>query len=156
MLLIFLISIANANINMLTYDNPGTYKLMSSDYEFSAEIIVEIWGAGGGGCSYYGGSGGSYIKALIKTFNQTFNLVVGKGGKGGSLCLGTDGESSVFSNDKFAYLTAGGGRTGPESSTMIISPDVIVYKKNQDNRVCRLLAIWVNILLELVEEVMVL
>lgn len=79
----------DANIGTITFDTPGNYQLTPADYHYSPQIIVEMWGAGGGGCSGdcgIGGGSGAYIKATINTNLETFNLTIGLGGKGGDGC----------------------------------------------------------------------
>ena len=79
-------TVTQARITMITFDTPGNYQLTPQDYQYSPQIIVEMWGAGGGGCSGdcgIGGGSGAYIKATINTNLETFNLTVGLGGKGG-------------------------------------------------------------------------
>jgi len=64
---ILLVCVVNAEINMLSYDIPGAYILTPNDYGNASSMIVELWGAGGGGSSRcfgggsdYAGGGGSY------------------------------------------------------------------------------------------------
>ena len=70
----------------LTFDQPGEYQLTPEMYNFADEITVELWGAGGGGCSGdcgIGGGSGAYIKATLNTNLESFYLIVGASGKGG-------------------------------------------------------------------------
>jgi hypothetical protein len=64
---------------MLTYDTPGTYTLTPNDYNNADQLLVEIWGAGGGGSFGYGGGSGSYIKALVIPNLLSFNIIIGTG-----------------------------------------------------------------------------
>lgn len=112
-----LLTIVNGKINVISYDMPGTYQLSPKDYGYAEEIIVELWGAGGGGDGCIcagggGGGGGAYIKALVKTDQQIFNMLIGKGGYGGSgsygYCkYGSNGNSTSLIGKKI-NLTAGG------------------------------------------------
>jgi hypothetical protein len=99
MWLLLLPLLVSANIETITFSNPGNYQLTPQDYHYSSQIIVEMWGAGGGGCSAdcgIGGGSGAYIKATINTNLETFNLTVGLGGKGGD-------ELSYSLNTYYAY-----------------------------------------------------
>lgn len=93
---------------MLTYNEPNTYKLTPVDYKYCSELIVEIWGAGGGGSTdgINGGGGGSYIKASVKTDNKTFTIEVGKGGLQNAI----GGNSSFCTDNDDVKLIAGGGQ----------------------------------------------
>jgi hypothetical protein len=133
-LIILLITSVFADLRIRTFDQPGNYVLSPEDYGYASQIIVELWGAGGGGCSGncgIGGGSGAYIKAKVYTLNQSFNITVGLGGKGGdgyveyfyppsyhptiwganSTFSGNDGEDTIFlSND--VNLIVGGGKKG--------------------------------------------
>lgn len=122
----------------LTFDRPGKHQLTPEMYNFADEITVEMWGAGGGGCSGtcgIGGGSGAYIKAKIETLQQTFDLSVGLGGQGGMgmkvnykgdyksdydpmLAQGVNGgDSSVIGTN--TKLIAGGGYQGNHSCTQL-------------------------------------
>ena len=134
-ILSLLILQVSANIVTITLDTPGSYQLTPEDYQYSPQIIVEMWGAGGGGCSGncgIGGGSGAYIKATINTNLETFNLTIGVGGKGGDgvqiVCYtfggcsypwyvnsinysGYSGTDTVISSNR-NHLIAGGGMEG--------------------------------------------
>jgi uncharacterized repeat protein (TIGR02543 family) len=78
-----------------TYNNTQVYTYTGSDQTFTVpsditgtkEILVEVWGAGGGGTHQYygpdyGGGAGGYTKATISTATseEVLTLKVGKGG----------------------------------------------------------------------------
>jgi hypothetical protein len=115
--LLFFVDHVNSVIDVLVYNIPGMYVLIPNDYQHAKELIVEIWGAGGGGgasniVGNYGGGGGSYIKALIKTNQQSFNVAIGSGGIGGNYdngYMGQNGTPSYFINNINIQLIAGGG-----------------------------------------------
>lgn len=78
------------------------------------EIMVELWGAGGGGSTNYGGGAGAYVKFKRNvTPGATLNFNVGERGFGKTnLVEATDGGDTTFpinaSNDNYA----GGGQSG--------------------------------------------
>ncbi|XWV26027.1 putative orfan [Tupanvirus soda lake] len=121
-LFVALIGFCMARTSMLTYQTPGTYLLKPENYSYSDTVIFELWGAGAGGgdpepkpcirCG--GGGGGSYLKAFIKTNNQTFNITVGSGGYGGR------GDFKFFGNNSKHYQGIGGSNG---ESTIVINLD---------------------------------
>ncbi|XWV24785.1 putative ORFan [Tupanvirus deep ocean] len=121
-LLVTLFGYCMANISMLTYQTPGTYLLKPEDYYYSDTIIFELWGGGAGGgnpepkpcTSCGGGGGGSYLKAFVKTNNQTFNITIGAGGSGGR------GDYKIFGSNNTDYQGTSGSHG---ESTMVISLD---------------------------------
>jgi hypothetical protein len=126
LILLLLICYIKTDIKIKKYSEPGNYVLTPEMYENATEMIVEVWGAGGGGCSFkcaIGGGSGSYIKASVMTNGETYNIKVGKGGQGGigdminyfqfnyTAHSGLDGEESYFISNN-VNLTAGGGYRG--------------------------------------------
>jgi len=112
------------------YDEPG-------DYEFKvpegvSELTVAVYGAGGGGYSYYstsavfasGGGGGGYATAQIGVVPEDiYDIVVGNGAegvlKGGGDYEPDDApmaEQSSFSLDGLDFIIAYGGRSGTHVS----------------------------------------
>lgn len=108
-ILILFVSLTYGNIYMKSYTKAGNYLITKEDYSYSDTIIIEMWGAGGGGANpcyetglTRGGGGGSYLKAWIKTKLLSFNMTVGKGGKGG-FC-----EYIFYSLDNVTYNSTNG------------------------------------------------
>lgn len=110
----------------------GNYILFPYDYSYATHIVVEMWGGGGAGNSYngHGGASGGYVKVIIPTRQQVFNITVGRGGtpttasikcqqdqQSGTLfpfsccSVPNDGENTVFQSSD-VELVAGGGRWG--------------------------------------------
>lgn len=118
LIILLIIIIVSGEINFISYDTPGLYTLTSKDYGYANKIIVELWGGGGGGdgCICVGGGGaggGAYIKAIIETKQRNFNLIVGKGGNGGSgsnnNCKDSTNGNFTSLNSEYLNLTVGGG-----------------------------------------------
>lgn len=153
---LLLVASVTANIGVITFDTPGNYQLNPQDYHYSPQIIVEMWGAGGGGCSGdcgIGGGSGAYIKATINTNLETFNLTIGLGGKGGSACEvrtsnyynlpwytgtnderykylnGFNGTDTIITSD-IHNLIAGGGRNGNFSTIIYVNRNRVIDKFN--------------------------
>lgn len=132
MLLLLLPLLVTANINVITFDTPGNYQLTPVDYQYSPQIIVEMWGAGGGGCSGdcgIGGGSGAYIKATINTNLETFNLTIGLGGKGGNACdatsnMGYDLPWYIGRNNEPRYRNLS-GLNGTDTILMSTSNNII-------------------------------
>jgi uncharacterized repeat protein (TIGR02543 family) len=127
------------------YNNTQSYDYTGADQTFTVpnditgtkEILVEIWGAGGGGTvAYYGldygGGAGGYTKATISTATagETLTIKVGKGGTvktttseyGGAGVGGNTsglegssggGYSGVFANTTPLAISGGGGGASP-------------------------------------------
>jgi hypothetical protein len=86
-------------------------------------VNVEVWGAGGGGgyagCNLGGGGGGGggsggYTKIVLDVSpGQTFSVVIGMGGTGGTPSTGgTAGTESRVTTGVLPPITAGGGQAG--------------------------------------------
>lgn len=96
-------------------------------------LLVEMWGAGGGGSGAFGppcggiflnlpngdggggaGSGG-YTRAVVSVIpGATYNVVVGSGGAGGAFCTNGNpgGASQIVDNTSNVLVSAGGGAAG--------------------------------------------
>lgn len=74
-------------------------------------ILIEVWGAGGGGDIYGGGAGGTYIAApFTVTPGLAITYTVGSGGSpAGTASAGDGGPSSVQVGSSSISLTADGG-----------------------------------------------
>jgi hypothetical protein len=117
---------ANQTVN--TYDSTTSWTCPASGV---SSVKVECWGGGGGGyCGAYGGAGkqggtggggGEYARENVipVTANQTYNIIIGGGGPGGTAALGPgqNGGSTSFTGDGNAQCLAHGGQGGPSTST---------------------------------------
>ena len=94
--------------NMQVFSNEGTYNWNVPTGV--NKIMVEVWGAGGGGSQNCGGSGGGYGKEIISVLsNQTFTITVGAGGAPGTQgTQGVVGGTTSFGS----LLSASGGGGG--------------------------------------------
>jgi hypothetical protein len=75
--------------NMQVYSTPGTYSWTCP--VGVTKILIELWGAGGGGYAL-GGGGGGYGKSIINVSPLTnYSIIVGSGGanNGGNSSFGT-------------------------------------------------------------------
>lgn len=74
------------------------------------KILVEVWGAGGGGNVLAGGGAGSYIKAHFTVTPGSFvNYSTGDGGAGAVATTATSGTNSICTVG-VVTITAGGGQ----------------------------------------------
>jgi hypothetical protein len=74
------------------------------------KILVEVWGAGGGGNVLAGGGAGGYIKAHFTVApGDVINYTTGDGGAGAISASATNGTNSVCTAGAVS-LTAGGGQ----------------------------------------------
>lgn len=74
------------------------------------KILVEVWGAGGGGCVLAGGGAGGYVKAHFNVNpGDVINYSTGDGGAGAVSASATSGSISVCIVGA-VNLTAGGGQ----------------------------------------------
>lgn len=118
--LTFLFNIVNA-INIIKL-NTGFHLIKPEDYNYNKQIIVEMWGGGASGnaCNGNGGGSGGYIKAILNTNNDYFNITVGSGGDNNYniyndfidnyiLNKNSNGSSTIIMNN-YVYLSAGGGQ----------------------------------------------
>jgi hypothetical protein len=73
------------------------------------KILVEVWGAGGGGCTLAGGGAGGYIKAHFTVSpGSVVNYTTGDGGAGALAVTATNGTSSVCTVGSVSITAAGG------------------------------------------------
>lgn len=98
------------------------------------EIMVEMWGAGGGGSINFGGGGGAYMKIKkVVTPGQVLTFNIGEGGLGiNSGIAATAGGATTFPSNH----SAGGGsagNTGLGGNATIINADAIsqIRKRGQ-------------------------
>jgi hypothetical protein len=123
---------------MLTYDTPQSFVLTPSMYQYADSFIIEMWGGGGaGGCQCWchgtiGGGSGSYIKALIHTYQNNFNVTVGYGGN--RTRYDTDGGNGGYtqiSNTNIDLIAEGGYNNGTAGKVLssIINNDDIIYMR---------------------------
>jgi uncharacterized repeat protein (TIGR02543 family) len=114
-----------------TYNNTQVYTYTGADQTFTVpnditgtkEILVEVWGAGGGGTvAYYGpdygGGAGGYTKATISTATAGDQLTL-KVGKGGTVRTTTSayGGAGVGGNTSGLEGSSGGGYSGVFAGT---------------------------------------
>lgn len=92
----------------VVYTSSGNFQV-PSDVSF---VHVELWGAGGGGNVYYGGSGGSFYSAILPvTPGELIPVTVGTGGVGTvTTNVAQDGSQTTFKG-----IIAIGGGGGHES-----------------------------------------
>lgn len=100
-----------------------------------SKVMIEAWGAGGGGARSYtsegllysgqGGGGGAYTKKIIKVEpDKKFNLTIGKGGRGSksrnlfSIDPGGDGGGTTVEYDGAIVIMSGGGKGGGDSNSL--------------------------------------
>lgn len=115
-------------VNMKMYST-GFYTIKPIDYNYSKNVIIELWGAGGGGCTCviddgfntkynFGGGSGGYIKASIETNQSTINIIVGEGMNGVetsnicSLINNPNGYTTLKIDNKVLFSAGGGGACG--------------------------------------------
>jgi hypothetical protein len=132
-----------------SYENPGSYTFNFSDAKPNSPAEIEVYALGGGGGGQggayntglssfegTGGGGGGGAAAYMKLTNVTeqvfFNIVVGRGGSGGSYTGGglldgaesgspgtNGGETSVSWASQSIKLSAEGGTGGGGSGTLV-------------------------------------
>jgi hypothetical protein len=76
------------------------------------KILVEVWGAGGGGAFGGGGASGMYTRSIINVNpNDGVSVLVGLGGQGAQTTGGTaaDGDASAVVVTPNSYVALGGG-----------------------------------------------
>ncbi len=103
--------------NFQVFDASGTWTVPSG----ITKILVEVWGAGGGGGAAgspawggTGGGGGAYGKGIFSvTPGASFTVTVSTGGTGGALTGGNGGNGGTSS---FGALISAGGGTGGSGS----------------------------------------
>jgi len=119
--------ITTSGLQMLSFFEPGSHILTPEDYQYSDTLLIEIWGAGGGAnpCREWvslcaGGGSGAYVKAHMKANNLTFNITVGKGGKGGY------GDYLYFPENSTSISTGHEGFPGENTYIQSTDPDISV------------------------------
>ncbi len=127
--------------NCLVFSYTGTDQqfTLPSDIDTSKGVLVEAWGAGGGGSiAYYGdpgGGAGGYSKATLTTptAGEVLKIVVGQGGlvrdqtpqyggggpggEGGQVGSSGGGYSGVFTGTTPLLISGAGGGASPGSGT---------------------------------------
>ena len=127
------------NCKIFSYTGADQTFTIPSDIDTSKGILVEVWGAGGGGSvAYYndpsGGAGG-FSKATLTTptIGEALKIVVGEGGLvrdqtvqyggggigglGGEVGSSGGGYSGIFSGTTPLVISGGGGGTSPGSAS---------------------------------------
>lgn len=127
------------NCKIFSYTGADQTFTIPSDIDTSKGILVEVWGAGGGGSvAYYndpsGGAGG-FSKATLTTptIGEALKIVVGEGGLvrdqtvqyggggigglGGQVGSSGGGYSGIFSGTTPLVISGGGGGTSPGSAS---------------------------------------
>lgn len=78
-------------------------KLNSND-----TLVIKTSGGGGGGGIFYGHSSIGYNETNQLVIGETYNVNIGKGGKGGNDSNGEDGKSTTFGNSVWQTIVSGG------------------------------------------------
>lgn len=127
------------NCRVFTYTGSDQQFTLPSDIDASKGVLVEAWGAGGGGSiAYYGdpgGGAGGYSKATLTTptAGEVLKIVVGQGGlvrdqsvkyggggpggEGGQVGSSGGGYSGIFTGTTPLMISGGGGGASPGSAT---------------------------------------
>jgi uncharacterized repeat protein (TIGR02543 family) len=127
------------NCKVFTYTGTDQTFTVPSDIDSSKGIIVEAWGAGGGGSkTYYGdpsGGAGGYSKVTLTTptSGEVLKIVVGQGGlvrdqtvkyggggpggEGAQIGSSGGGYSGIFTGTTPLVISGGGGGVSPGSAT---------------------------------------
>jgi uncharacterized repeat protein (TIGR02543 family) len=127
------------NCRVFSYTGSDQQFTVPSDIDTSKGVLVEAWGAGGGGSiAYYGdpgGGAGGYSKATLTTptAGEVLRIVVGQGGlvrdqtpqyggggpggEGGQVGSSGGGYSGIFTGTTPLLISGAGGGTSPGSAT---------------------------------------
>jgi len=127
------------NCKVFSYTGSDQQFTLPTDIDTSKGILVEAWGAGGGGSvAYYGdpgGGAGGYSKATLTTptAGEVLKIVVGQGGlvrdqtlqyggggpggDGGQVGSSGGGYSGIFTGTTPLVISGAGGGASPGSST---------------------------------------
>ena len=127
------------NCKIFPYTGADQQFTIPADIDATKGIIVEAWGAGGGGSvAYYGdpsGGAGGYSKATLTTptSGEVLKIVVGQGGlvrdqsvkyggggpggEGGQVGSSGGGYSGIFTGTTPLIISGGGGGVSPGSAT---------------------------------------
>ena len=93
-------------------------------------VLVEMWGAGGGGSPFTGGGGGAYSRGVIAVTPGTI-YTINVGGGGRPFILGernaADGENSNMTLDGTMLIFAGGGSASGGGGQIDPSADISGY-----------------------------
>ena len=124
------------------YTNCQVFKYTGSNQQFTLpgtvnageRILVEAWGAGGGGVTYggytantSGGSGGySRSTVAINSVGETFTIVVGQGGSSQDLTRNYGGGGAGGSSGGGTSGSSGGGLAGIYAGADTSTPIIIV------------------------------
>ncbi len=117
--------LTNSFTNIKVYTQSDTWPPTGVSVPAGTRIMVEVWGAGGGG-SYYeelatggtrhivcvGGGGGGYGKDIFTAQTGTYQIIVGEGGKvtpiGNGQVTSVDGGTSSFIGTGISISATGG------------------------------------------------
>ena len=127
------------NCKLFTYTGADQTFTIPADIDTSKGVLVEAWGAGGGGSiAYYGdpgGGAGGYSKATLTTptVGEELKIVVGQGGlvrdqtaqyggggsggEGGQVGSSGGGYSGIFTGTTPLLISGAGGGASPGSAT---------------------------------------
>jgi uncharacterized repeat protein (TIGR02543 family) len=127
------------NCRVFSYTGSDQQFTIPSDIDTSKGVLVEAWGAGGGGSiAYYGdpgGGAGGYSKATLTTptAGEVLKIVVGQGGlvrdqsikyggggpggEGGQVGSSGGGYSGIFTGTTPLLISGAGGGASPGSAT---------------------------------------
>ncbi len=127
------------NCKIFSYTGADQQFTIPADIDETKGVLVEAWGAGGGGSvAYYGdpsGGAGGYSKATLTTptSGEVLKIVVGQGGlvrdqtvkyggggpggEGGQVGSSGGGYSGIFTGTTPLIISGGGGGVSPGSAT---------------------------------------
>jgi uncharacterized repeat protein (TIGR02543 family) len=127
------------NCKVFSYTGSDQQFTLPSDLDTSKGVLIEAWGAGGGGSiAYYGdpgGGAGGYSKATLTTptGGEVLKIIVGQGGlvrdqsvkyggggpggQGGQVGSSGGGYSGVFTGTTPLLISGAGGGASPGSAT---------------------------------------
>jgi uncharacterized repeat protein (TIGR02543 family) len=127
------------NCKVFSYTGSDQQFTLPSDLDTSKGVLIEAWGAGGGGSiAYYGdpgGGAGGYSKASLTTptTGEVLKIIVGQGGlvrdqsvkyggggpggQGGQVGSSGGGYSGVFTGTTPLLISGAGGGASPGSAT---------------------------------------
>jgi hypothetical protein len=120
-------------LQIIEFFNAGDYVVTPGDYNYSANVIVEVWGAGSGGsvrcggvaCNtnqfdYSGGMSGGYVRANVVTNMNNFTISIGKGG---AAC-------SIVGTSYYKYYDCGDNIDGTSTSISFGANSISSGSKN--------------------------
>lgn len=116
--------------------NPQTWTVPAG----VTEIMVEMWGAGGGGSINFGGGGGAYNRIIREvTPGEVLTFDIGLGGTGiySSITEATGGTATTFPSGTGGTHVASGGASGTTglggTNSIIINSTRSSYRKRGQN-----------------------